>query len=267
MKKRILSAILIIAIFVPLLIIGGKVFAIFMSLLAIMGLYELIHIRESKKEFPFLMKVFAYVMVVFFSLSHFKSIDFIYTMDYRVVAFMIFAFLSPMVFIHDFKKYNLNDALFLIGSVLFIGLSFNLLIICRNYDIMYIIYLLLITTITDTFALFTGMLVGKHKLCPTVSPKKTIEGLVGGVFVGTFVATAFYITVINPSMSLAFVVVVVTIILSLVGQLGDLVFSSIKRYYDKKDFSNLIPEHGGILDRFDSLIFVVLAFIIFSSVL
>ena len=58
-----------------------------------------------------------------------------------------------------------------------------------------------------------------------------------------------------------------TIILSLVGQLGDLVFSSIKRYYDKKDFSNLIPEHGGILDRFDSLIFVVLAFIIFSSVL
>ncbi|MEE0683554.1 MAG: phosphatidate cytidylyltransferase [Bacilli bacterium] len=266
MKKRILSAILMIAIFVPLLIIGGKVFAIFMSLLAIMGLYELIHIRESKKEFPFLMKVFAYVMVVFFSLSHFKSIDFIYTMDYRVVAFMIFAFLSPMVFIHDFKKYNLNDALFLIGSVLFIGLSFNLLIICRNYDIMYIIYLLLITTITDTFALFTGMLVGKHKLCPTVSPKKTIEGLVGGVFVGTFVATAFYITVINPSMSLAFVIVV-TIILSLVGQLGDLVFSSIKRYYDKKDFSNLIPEHGGILDRFDSLIFVVLAFIIFSSVL
>lgn len=266
MKKRVLSAILIVAIFVPLLIVGGKVFAFFMSLLAIMGLYELIHIRESKKEFPFSMKLFAYVMVVFFALSHFKSIEFSYTMDYRVVAFMIFVFLSPMVFIHDYKKYNLNDALFLIGSILFIGLSFNLLIICRNYDIMYIIYLLLITTITDTFALFTGMLIGKHKLCPTVSPKKTIEGLIGGVFAGTFVSTAFYITVIDPSMSLIFVAVI-TIILALVGQLGDLVFSSIKRYFDKKDFSNLIPEHGGILDRFDSLIFVVLAFIIFSSVL
>ena len=187
-------------------------------------------------------------------------------MDYRVVAFIIFAFLSPMVFIHDYKKYNLNDALFLIGSVLFIGLSFNLFIICRNYDIMYIIYLLLITTITDTFALFTGMLIGKHKLCPSVSPKKTIEGLLGGTIFGVFVATAFYVTAINPSISLAFVIVVTTI-LSLVGQLGDLVFSSIKRYYDKKDFSNLIPEHGGILDRFDSLIFVVLAFIIFSSIL
>ena len=266
MKKRVLSAIVMIAIFVPLLLIGGKVFAIFMTLLAVLGLYELIHIRESKKEFPFLMKIFAYVMVVFFSLSHFDSIDFIYTMDYRVVAFIIFAFLSPMVFIHDYKKYNLNDALFLIGSVLFIGLSFNLFIICRNYDIMYIIYLLLITTITDTFALFTGMLIGKHKLCPSVSPKKTIEGLLGGTIFGVFVATAFYVTTINPSISLAFVIVVTTI-LSLVGQLGDLVFSSIKRYYDKKDFSNLIPEHGGILDRFDSLIFVVLAFIIFSSIL
>ena len=266
MKKRVLAAIVMIAIFVPLLLIGGKTFAIFMTLLALLGLYELLHIRESRKEFPFLMKMFAYVMVVFFALSHFDSIEFIYTMDYRVVAFMIFAFLSPMVFIHDYKKYNLNDALFLIGSVLFIGLSFNLLIICRNYDIMYIIYLLLITTITDTFALFSGILIGKHKLCPSVSPKKTIEGSVGGTIFGTFVATAFYITVIDPSMSLAFVTII-TVILSLLGQLGDLVFSSIKRYYGKKDFSNLIPEHGGILDRFDSLIFVVLAFIIFSSVL
>ena len=266
MKKRVLSAILMILIFVPIFLIGGKVFAIFMTLLALLGLYELLHIRESRKQFPFIIKIFAYVMVVFFCLSHLNAIEFSYTMDYRVMAFIIFAFLSPMVFIHDFKKYNLNDALFLIGSVLFIGLSFNLLIICRNYDIMYIIYLLLITTITDTFALFTGMLVGKHKLCPIVSPKKTIEGLVGGTVAGTIVATAFYVTAINPSMSIAFVALI-TIILSLVGQLGDLVFSSIKRYYDKKDFSNLIPEHGGILDRFDSLIFVVLAFIIFSSVL
>ena len=266
MKKRILSAIVMILIFVPLLLLGGKIFALFMTFLAVLGLYELIHIRESKKEFPFLIKVFAYVMVVFFALSHFDSIEFIYTMDYRVVAFMIFIFLSPMVFIHDYKKYNLNDALFLICSVLFIGLSFNLVIICRNYDIMYIIYLLLITTITDTFALFTGILVGKHKLCPKVSPKKTIEGLVGGTVFGTFVASCFYVTAINPTISLPFIVIV-SAILSLVGELGDLVFSSIKRYYDKKDFSNLIPEHGGILDRFDSLIFVVLAFIIFSSVL
>ena len=170
------------------------------------------------------------------------------------------------LFINNTKKYNLNDALFLIGSVLFIGFSFNLIIITRNYDLSYIIYLLLITTITDTFALFTGMLVGKHKLCPKISPKKTIEGLVGGVFMGTFAAVAFYNTVISSSVSLV-LVIMLTLLLALVGQLGDLVFSSIKRYYDVKDFSNIIPGHGGILDRFDSLVFVTLAFIILIGLL
>lgn len=266
MTKRIISAIIMIAIFVPLIIIGGQPFSIFMTLLSVMGLYELIHIRESKKEFPVLMKVFAYLLVIFFALTNAKAIDFQYNMDYRVMAFIIFAFLAPMVFINDSKKYNLNDSLFLIGSVLFVGLSFNLLTITRNFDISYIIYLLLITTITDTFALFSGMLIGKHKLCPTISPKKTVEGLIGGVFMGTFVSSAFYITVINPGMSLV-LLIFVTAILALVGQVGDLVFSSIKRYYGKKDFSDLIPGHGGILDRFDSLIFVTLAFIILVGII
>lgn len=266
MKKRIFSAILIVAIFLPLLIVGGKYFAIFMTLLGIFGLYELIHVRESKKEFPFLIKIFSYLIVVFFCLSNFQSVDFAYTVDYKVMAFIIFAFLSPLVLIHDHKKYNLNDALFLIGSVLFIGLSFNLLVITRNYDIAYIIYLLLITTLTDTFALFTGSLIGKHKLCPEISPKKTVEGLAGGVFIGVVAAVAFYSTVINPTMPLV-LLIFITALLALVGQLGDLVFSSIKRYYGKKDFSDLIPGHGGILDRFDSLIFVALAFIIFLGII
>ena len=154
----------------------------------------------------------------------------------------------------------------LTGSVLFIGLSFNLIVVTRNYDINYIIYLLLITTITDTFALFTGKLIGEHKLCPKISPNKTIEGLIGGIVMGTFVATAFYNTVISSSVSLV-LVIMITLCLCLIGQLGDLVFSSIKRYYDVKDFSELIPGHGGILDRFDSLVFVTLAFIIVLGIL
>ena len=105
------------------------------------------------------------------------------------------------------------------------------------------------------------MLVGNHKLCPKISPKKTVEGLIGGVLMGTFVATSFYFTVINSSISLVFLIFI-TALLCVVGQLGDLVFSSIKRYYDIKDFSNLIPGHGGILDRFDSLVYVTLAFIL-----
>ncbi len=266
MKTRIISSIIVVLIFLPFLIIGELPFAIFMSILSVLGLYELLRVRESKKKFPLLLKIIAYLLTIYFCMYNTGSIDFHYMMDYRVMSFIIFLFLCPMVFINDSKRYNLNDALFLIGSTLFIGFSFNLIIIIRNFDITYIIYLLLITTITDTFALFTGSLIGEHKLCPKISPKKTIEGLVGGVLMGTFAATAFYNTVIHPTMSLVFVIFV-TLALCLVGQLGDLVFSSIKRYYEVKDFSELIPGHGGILDRFDSLIFVTMAFILVFGIL
>ena len=266
MKKRILGAIVIIAIFVPFLVIGKLPFAIFMSVLSVLSVYELLKVREVQKKFPFILKLLAYLLTLCFSLYNIGSIDFQYNFDYRVMTLLIFVFLVPMVFINNSKKYNFDDALFLIGSVLFLGLSYNLIIIIRNYDIMYLVYLLIITTITDTFALITGMLIGKNKLAPKISPKKTVEGLVGGVLFGTFAATAFYITVINPNISLV-LLIVVTMLLSLVGQLGDLVFSSIKRYYDIKDFSDLIPGHGGILDRFDSLIFVTLTFVILIGIL
>ena len=266
MKTRVISAIIMVAVFVPFLLIGELPFAILMGILGMCGFYELMRVRETKKKFPLVLKIFAYLLVLAFSMYNINSIEFAYKFDYRVMAFIIFLFTSPMVFINDTKRYNLNDALFLIGSILFVGLSFNLIVITRNFDINYIIYLFLITTITDTFALISGMLVGKHKLCPDISPKKTIEGLVGGTIMGTFVATAFYFTVINSSISLVFLILI-TAALCLVGQLGDLVFSSIKRYYGVKDFSNLIPGHGGILDRFDSLIFVTLAFIIFKGII
>ena len=266
MKTRIISAIVIILVFVPLLIIGELPFALFMAILSLLGLYELIHVREKKKSFPLFVKVIAYILVACFAMYNFDSIEFQTAFDYRVMALILFLFLSPMVFINDYDKYDLNDALFLIGAILFLGLSFNLIMITRNFDIYYLIYLLLITTITDTFALITGSLIGKHKLCPKISPKKTIEGLVGGVLMGTFVATAFYFTVINPRVSLVFLIFI-TAFLCLIGQLGDLVFSFIKRYYDVKDFSNIIPGHGGILDRFDSLIFVTFAFIVFKGIL
>ena len=103
-------------------------------------------------------------------------------------------------------------------------------------------------------------------MCPKISPGKTVEGLIGGTLMGTFTATMFYTTVISSSKSLV-LVIMLTFILCLVGQLGDLVFSSIKRYYEVKDFSKIIPGHGGVLDRFDTLVFVSLAFTILMGIL
>lgn len=267
MTKRVVSAIIMVLLFIPFLVIGGTPFIILMSVLGVLGLYELLKIRgEAKKKFPVFMRIIAYLMTVFLIVNNAGSIDLQYDIDYRLISAIIFLFLVPMVFINNSKKYNLNDALFLVGSVVFIGLSFNLLSVIRNFNVAYFIYLLLITTMTDSFALFTGMLIGKHKLAPEISPKKTIEGAIGGTLMGTIISTAFYVTVINSNIPLVFVILI-TLALTAVGQVGDLAFSAIKRYYGQKDFSDLIPGHGGILDRFDSLVFVVLAFILVLGII
>ncbi len=266
MKLRIISAIVMLGLSIPLLIVGGSFFAFFMAILSVLSLYEIIHTRESERKFPSIVKFFAYLLVMFFTVSNYDSINFVFNVDYRVISFIIFVFLLPMIFIKNVKLYDLNDALFLIASIMFVGLGFNLMIVTRNFNMSYVIYLLLITTITDTFALITGSLIGKRKLAPTISPKKTIEGSIGGSLMGTFVASFYYITVINPAHSLV-LVILITCLFTVVGQLGDLAFSFIKREYGKKDFSNLIPGHGGILDRLDSLIFVVLAFVLLLGII
>ncbi len=266
MKTRILSAIVMLAISIPLLIIGKLPFAIFVTLLGVCGLFELLHVREEKKKIPFLLKIFAYLLVIFFILYNRDGNDFTYYLDYRVMAFIMFFFLAPMVFINNRKKYNANDALFLIGATIFVGLAFNLVLQIRNYSIFYVIYLFLITIFTDIFAMEIGKRIGKTKMAPDISPNKTWEGSISGMIMGTFVASAFYITVINNNINIV-KIVFFTLCLSAVAQLGDLVFSSVKRYYGKKDFSNLIPGHGGILDRLDSIIFVMLAFIIIFGII
>ena len=138
MKTRIFGAILLIAIFVPFLIIGNLPFAILMAILSVSSVYELLRVRESQKKFPASLKIIAYVVTLGICLCNIHSIDFQFNFDYRVMSLLIFVFLAPMVFINDNKKYNFDDALFMIGSVLFLGLSFNLIIITRNYDITYI---------------------------------------------------------------------------------------------------------------------------------
>ena len=142
----------------------------------------------------------------------------------------------------------------------------SLLILVRSIDLNLLVFLLIIPMVTDIFAYITGMLVGKHHLIEEISPKKTVEGMIGGTIMGVFVSAMFYHTVIDPNFSKIELLAICTF-LSLLGQYGDLVFSAIKRYFGKKDFSNLIPGHGGILDRLDSIIFVLLGFMFFITII
>ena len=141
----------------------------------------------------------------------------------------------------------------------FQDMSFRYLIVIRNIDILYLIYVVLVTIMSDTFAHFFGTKIGRYKLAPDISPNKTVEGLIGGLFFGTFIGGMFFLTFINPEAN-AFIVMVVSLMLSLIAEFGDLVFSAMKRNYKVKDYGNIMPGHGGVLDRLDSIIFAVLAF-------
>ena len=110
---------------------------------------------------------------------------------------------------------------------------------------------------TDVFALFGGMLIGRHKLT-VISPKKTIEGSVVGSIIAVIIGTTYYVTLIGGNI---ITIGLITLVLSILGQIGDLFFSLIKRENGIKDYSNLIPGHGGILDRIDSVIFVLITYV------
>ena len=238
----------------------------FVLIVGLLAFKELFDLKLREKKLSILIEVLAYFAVGFLILNNYQSNELTLILDYRLLTFILFAFMFPLVIIGENKKYNLQDALYLIGSVLFIGLSFNLIILLRNYSVLHLVYLLIITTFTDSFALLTGKLIGKTQLAKNISPHKTIEGLIGGTMMGTFVGMVYYLTLINSSVNITYLFII-TITLSLIGQIGDLVFSQIKRYYNQKDFSKIIPGHGGVLDLCDSIIFVVISSILFLSII
>ncbi len=257
MIKRIISAIVLIAIIGPLIYLGGKYFSLAITLVAMLGYKELLNLKYNKNKLPVLMQILGFIEVAALVLCN-QDYSFQFGISYKILILLLIINLLPILF---YKKdsYNSKDAFYLIGITLLIGVVFNSFILVRAFGMYKFIYLLLITVLTDTFAMIFGLLCGRHKLCPTISPKKSWEGSIAGSIIATTAACFFYKYFVGV---VGFKVILFTLILSIIGQLGDLVFSRIKRDNDTKDYSNLIPGHGGILDRFDSLIFVTLTFVI-----
>lgn len=257
MKKRVISAIIALIIVIPIVIIGKIPYSVGVSILALIGYFEFLRVRENEKKIsPYvkLLSSIAYLLIVISPLTSKEN----FIIDYRLIILDLFICFLPLIVL-DKKDYDAEDALVLVSATLFLGISFSYLITIRNMDVLYLVYVALITIMSDTFALFFGSKIGKRKLCPAVSPNKTVEGTVGGVFMGTFLGTMFFITFIDPASKL-FLVIVISLALSLIAEFGDLVFSAIKRKYGVKDYGKIMPGHGGILDRLDSMLFAILAF-------
>jgi len=136
-----------------------------------------------------------------------------------------------------------------------------------DYSRIYLILALCSAWIADTGAYFTGTFFGKHRLCPEVSPKKSVEGFVGGIVLNLVVEELVYILLLNQSHSVKDAVLfgITALLAGAIGTLGDLTASLIKRQTGIKDFGNIMPGHGGALDRFDSVLMVVPFFYIAVS--
>lgn len=261
MKMRIVGAIILLTILIGSIMIGYEAFGLVMAVGAILGYVELINIKYDKNDRNMNMMVLIGTVCLMLLVLN----DTFFSLDNNLLLLVpMLGFTVPIVFYNDSKRYNIQDAFFIMGVVFFLGFAFHNIIYMAKIDVYKCIFIFLISFITDTYAYIGGCLIGRHKLT-SISPKKTIEGSVIGTIMGVVVGTIYYNLAIG-GLSVANIVLI-CLFLTLLSEIGDLVFSSIKRYFDKKDYSNLIPGHGGILDRFDSVIFVSLGLYIIMTLI
>ena len=247
MNNRYIGALFI----APLLlfVFAGGIWLEFLTIaLSVMGLYEFfkaIKIKGYKPLYPV-----AYLLL---ALYYAVNNNFEYLMYFLIIA----VFIMLCIPIINLKYTFIDVALTLLGFI-YAGIFFSFIyLVSEKSGGQYLVWLIFISSwMCDTTAYYCGRYLGKHKLCPKVSPKKTIEGSLGGLLGGSIACGIFGVIFGSavPGMSL-YHYFIIGAVCGVFTQFGDLVASSIKRYVGLKDYSNLIPGHGGILDRFDSILF------------
>ncbi|GBG96506.1 phosphatidate cytidylyltransferase [Lactococcus termiticola] len=253
MLQRIITGVIGGAIFIALLVLGGAWFELFTALLVIIAMQELFKMAKlSILSFEGVLATLAALSLALpISDQWFPGAD----GHLMLFTFFLFAMLAGMVFSKG--KYSFEDVGFPFLSAFYVGIGFQSLLGARNASIYIVILALLIVWATDIAAYFVGKYFGKNKLIPSVSPNKTIEGSIGGVAAAVVVTILMFLFFKHDLPEIGFIkLIIFAIIFSVVGQIGDLVESAIKRHFGVKDSGKLLPGHGGILDRFDNLIFV-----------
>ena len=250
MKVRTLTAIIALLIFLPILLKGGLILMLFAFLLALIALKELLNMNMIKfLSIPGLISALALIIIMLPQ----DAGEWVQVIQLKGLIAMSFIVLSYTVLSKN--RFSFMDAAFCLMSVAYVGIGFMYFYETRSEGLRYILFAFLIVWLTDTGAYIFGRLMGKHKLWPVISPNKTIEGFIGGLFCSLIVPLAMlYFVDFNMNV---WILLGVTLILSLFGQLGDLVESGFKRHFGVKDSGRILPGHGGILDRFDSFMFVL----------
>jgi phosphatidate cytidylyltransferase len=256
MKQRVITAAVALVVFIPIIWYGNFVIELAAAVLAVVGVYELFKMKGL--ELASFEGVLAALGTVFLVLPKERWFFFL---PEKVDNFSLF-YLTVMILLGGLvaskNTYTISQAGFPVIASLYVGVGFQNFVTARQSGFVVLLYALFVVWATDIGAYFLGKRFGKHKLMPDVSPNKTIEGSIDGII--SAVAVALIFLLVNPNKELFVynlpVMLILTVVFSIVGQFGDLVESSIKRHYGVKDSGNILPGHGGILDRFDSLLFV-----------
>ena len=243
LRNRVSTAVLGIPLLLVLSYFGGIWATLMIIVLVAIATDEYCHMLENKDiNIP---------KTVVISVSVILSLGFYYLHFY--VWLVLFFFFIATVFWAMLKSVSWEKFSMLFLGVLYIGIGFGLLLSLRldfdNYY--YILFAFIISWATDSGAYFIGCSMGKRKLAPTISPNKTVEGMVGGVFFALLIAGTYVYFFDLVPMPYAIIIILLA---SLVGQIGDLFESYLKRYFGVKDSGGILPGHGGILDRFDSIL-------------
>lgn len=262
MRTRIISGLVMVAIGVAVLVCGGYLAGCFLMLISLVAYYELCNackVLDNGKKINSA-TAFGYVaIIVYYAMMMWMPAD---NRDLANMVLLVLIVLAQLaVYVFTFPKYNSNQIMSGVFGLLYAPfmLSFMYKTMTEFDNGKFIVFLVFVaSSFSDAFAYFVGVALGKHKLAPKLSPKKSIEGAVGGILgaalVGVIYGLILYKLSIFDTSQIIGLFALIGGIGSIISQIGDLAASAIKRDHDIKDYGNIIPGHGGIMDRFDSII-------------
>jgi phosphatidate cytidylyltransferase len=254
-KTRLISGIVLVIIALATIICGGPVLFVTLLCVSLIGMQELYKAAKVREDKFNLLEIVCYIGVTAFYLS----VQFL-PEKYHLLAVIFSLLLIMFVYVFTYPKYQTRQICAAFFGIVYVGVMLSFVYQTRILEGgAFLVWLIFLCSWgCDTCAYCVGVLIGKHKMAPVLSPKKSIEGAIGGVL-GAALLGALYAWAIsgyNPnSAHTPLIYAIICAIGSLISMVGDLSASAIKRQQNIKDYGTLIPGHGGILDRFDSVIF------------
>lgn len=250
--KRLISGIVLVLLALVFVIQGGGILLLVSGIISLIGLFELYRVMKIERELVGMVGYLAVLLYYAMLWFHGEAYEMLLEVGILMVLLAIYVFTFP-----KYKTEQITVAFF---GFFYVAVLFSYLYQVRGMeDGAYLVWLIFLSSWgCDTCAYCAGMLLGKHKLAPVLSPKKSIEGAVGGTL-GAILLGVIYAAVFGGKMTEfanpLFACGAACGIAAVISQIGDLAASAIKRNHNIKDYGNLIPGHGGILDRFDSMLF------------